>query len=184
MITYQVEKWDDCYEEAIPMLHTHYAEVATDKAIKPLDPDLEKYQSLEEAGMLRIFTARDQAQDCKYLRDEAEGLHREDDEPDWADAYEKAEHMPQGRLIGYFVSIVAKGLHYQQTTLAINDIMYVDPAHRGGTVGYRLIKQAAFDLKNLGADILTIHMKTDYPFRSLLEKLDFHLTEENWERVL
>ena len=161
MITYQVEKWDDCYEEAIPMLHAHYAEIATDKAIKPLDPDLDKYQELEKAGMLRIFTVRI--------------------EPD-----NLIEDLPRcdGRLIGYFVSIVAKGLHYQQTTLAINDIMYVDPQYRGTTVGYRMMKGAALDLKNLGADILTIHMKTDYPFSSLLEKLDFHLTEENWERVL
>jgi GNAT superfamily N-acetyltransferase len=160
MITYQVEKWDDCYEEAIPMLEAHYVEIATDKPIKPLDPDLEKYQGLEEAGLLRIFTAREQ-----YTKDD------------------RTVAGP-GRLIGYFVTIVMKGLHYQQTTLAVNDIMYVDPAYRGGTCGYRLIKHAALDLKNLGADILTIHMKTDYPFRNLLVKLGFHLTEENWERVL
>ena len=165
MITYQVEKWDDCYNEAIPMLEAHYLEIATDKAIKPLDPDLDRYQAMEEAGVLRIFTVR----------------HT----PDPADAsITIAPDLLQGRLIGYFVSIIMKGLHYQQTTLAINDIMYIDPAYRGGTVGYRMMKGAAADLKNLGADILTIHMKTDYPFRSLLEKLDYHLTEENWEKVL
>jgi len=179
MITYQVEKWDDCYEEAIPMLHAHYIEIATDKAIKPLDPDLDKYQELEEAGMLRIFTARHKADDVTaWLDDTSEKIQAET-------GIEHTLIAPHnGRLIAYFVSIVAKGLHYQQTTIAINDIMYVDPPHRGGTVGYRLIKQATLDLKNLGADILTIHMKTDYPFRPLLEKLDFHLTEENWERVL
>jgi GNAT superfamily N-acetyltransferase len=137
------------------MLEAHYHEIATDKEVKPFDPDLERYISMADQGMLRIFTARD-----------------------------NEEHPVQGRLIGYFISVVLRGLHYQQTIMAINDIMYVDPAHRGGTVGYRLIKLAAEDLKNLGADILTIHMKTDYPFRSLLQKLDFHLTEENWERVL
>lgn len=160
MITFQVEKWDDCYEEAIPMLHAHYLEIATDQEIKPLDPDLEKYQQLEDAGFLRIFTARH---------------HNEGEDGSVA---------TRGRLIGYFVSIVMSGLHYSQTMMALNDIMYIDPAYRGGTAGYRLIKLAAEDLKNLGADILTIHMKTDYPFRSLLTKLGFHLTEENWERVL
>jgi GNAT superfamily N-acetyltransferase len=162
MITYQVEKWDDCYEEAIPMLEAQYLEIATDKAIKPLDPDLDKYQGLEDAGFLRIFTVRIEPDNL-----EGTDLPRCD-----------------GRLIGYFVSIVMRGLHYQQTTLAVNDIMYIDPAYRGSTVGYRMIRGAKADLKNLGADILTIHMKTDYPFRSLLEKLDFHLTEENWECVL
>jgi GNAT superfamily N-acetyltransferase len=174
MITYQVEKWDDCYEEAIPMLHAHYIEIATDKAIKPLDPDLDKYQSMEKAGMLRIFTARESIVE----------EHIQERIPGKLQGREEVMTVKRGRLIGYFVSIVATGLHYQQTTLAINDIMYVDPPHRGSTVGYRLMKGAALDLKNLGADILTIHMKTDYPFRSLLEKLDFHLTEENWERVL
>lgn len=161
MITYQVEKWDDCYEEAIPLLNAQYVEIATDKAIKPLDPDLDKYQAMEDAGFLRIFTVRDEPDNLE------DGIPRCD-----------------GRVIGYFVSIVMRGLHYQQTTLAVNDIMYIDPAYRGSTVGYRMIKGAKADLKNLGADILTIHMKTDYPFRSLLEKLDFHLTEENWECVL
>ncbi len=163
MITYQVEKWDDCYEEAIPMLEAHYVEIATDKSIKPLDPDLDRYQAMEEAGVLRIFTVRITAVDAET---------------------DDTILLGRGRLIGYFVSIIMKGLHYQQTTLAINDIMYIDPAYRGGTVGYRMMKGAAADLKNLGADILTIHMKTDYPFRSLLEKLDYHLTEENWEKVL
>ncbi len=165
MITYQVEKWDDCYEEAIPMLEAHYVEIATDKALKPLDPDIDRYEAMEKAGVLRIFTVR-------YV-------------PETVVLVEPEEHVERpGILIGYFVSIIMKGLHYQQTTLAINDIMYIDPAYRGGTVGYRMMKHAALDLKNLGADILTIHMKTDYPFRSLLEKLDFHLTEENWEKVL
>lgn len=163
MITFQVEKWDDCYEEAIPMLHAHYLEIATDQEIKPLDPDLDRYQQLEEAGLLRIFTAR----------------HH------YTTPHRNIKPPPgDPKLIGYFVSIVMHGLHYQQTMMALNDIMYIDPAYRGGTAGYRLIKLAAEDLKNLGADILTIHMKTDYPFRSLLTKLGFHLTEENWERVL
>jgi len=154
VITYQIEKFMDCYDESIPMLEAHYLEIATDKHIKPLDADLDKYLAMEDAGMLRIFTVRDQAEDNK------------------------------GRLIGYFVSFVMKHMHYSQTTIALNDIMYIEPAHRGGTVGYRMMKLATEDLKNLGAEVLIIHMKVDYPFRSLLTKLGFHLTEENWEKVL
>ena len=162
MITYQVEKYDDVITEIWPMLEAHYLEIATDKEVKPFDPDLERYISMADQDMLRIFTARD------VFESDLDG----------------DDAVYPGRLVGYFISIVLPGLHYQQTIMAINDIMYLDPAHRGGTVGYRLIKLATEDLKNLGADILTIHMKTDYPFRSLLRKLDFHLTEENWERVL
>jgi GNAT superfamily N-acetyltransferase len=159
-ITYQVETFDQVVEDIKPMIQHHYEEIATDKHVKPLDPDWGKYQAMEEAGVLRIFTARDHV------------------EP----VLEVPEVPPV--LVGYFISVVSPGLHYQQTMMALNDIMYVAPGYRGSTVGYRLIKHAAEDLKNLGVHILTIHMKTDYPFRNLLIRLGFHLTEENWERVL
>lgn len=160
MITFQVEKYDDVINEIWPMLKAHYEEIATDKQVKPFDPDLDRYQAMEKSGMLRILTVRDTLQGSFKLMGHG------------------------GRMVGYFISFVMPGLHYQQTSMAINDIMYIDPTHRGGTIGYRLIKLAISDLKNLGADVLIIHMKCDYPFRSLLTKLGFHLTEENWERVL
>lgn len=161
MITFQTEKFDDCYEESIPMLEAHYLEIATDKSVKPLVPDLDQYHKLEEAGCLHIVTAR-------HVMEDDYGVIEGD----------------RGRLIGYFVTFVHHHLHYSQTKIALNDIMYIDPEYRGGTAGYRLIKYAIHELKNLGADILIIHMKVQYPFRNLLEKLGFHLTEENWERVL
>jgi GNAT superfamily N-acetyltransferase len=162
-VTYQVEKYADVIDEIWPMLEAHYNEIATDKQVKPFDPDLDRYQAMEKAGMLRILTVR--------------GVPTPVHDQDYFDG------KPAG-LIGYYISFVMPGLHYQQTSMAINDIMYIDPAHRGSTVAYRMIKLAISDLKNLGADVLIIHMKCDYPFRSLLTKLGFHLTEENWERVL
>ncbi len=163
MITYQVEKYEDVINEIIPMFRIHYDEIATDKDVKPLDPDLNRYQELERLGMLRIFTVREAAPPV-------EGQDYYDGKPT--------------RLVGYFVSFVMNHIHYRQTKVALNDIMYVEPAHRGSTVGYRMMKLAKQDLKNLGADVLIIHMKCAYPFRPLLTKLGFHLTEENWECVL
>lgn len=163
MITFQIETIDDVREEILPMLHAHYIEIATSKGIRPLDIDWDKYYAMEKAGTLRVLTARARPQMVA-------GQDYYDGQP--------------GRLVGYFVSFVLPHIHYQQTLTALNDIMYLDPAYRGGTTGYRMLKEAILDLKNLGADILIIHMKVEYPFRNLLEKLGFHLTEENWERVL
>ena len=59
MITYQVEDFMDCYEEAIPLLVAHYDEIANFKEVKVFDPDIEKYHQLNNMGMLRILTARD-----------------------------------------------------------------------------------------------------------------------------
>lgn len=150
MITYQVECIDDVRAEIEPMLRAHYEEIATDKDIKPLDIDWDRYYDMEDRGMVRILTARD--------------------------------HV--GSLVGYFVTFIHRHLHYRQTVTALNDILYVDPEYRGGTTAYRLFKAAIDDVRNLGADILIIHMKVEYPFRDLLSGLGFHLTEENWELPL
>ena len=147
--TYQIEPMSDIIEDMKPMLYAHWEEIATNKEVKPLDPDYDKYLALEEQGILRVMTVR-----CS------------------------------GVLCGYFVSFVMPHLHYMQTKMAMNDIMYVAPEHRGGTVAYRLIKNSIFDLKNINVDIMTIHMKVEYPFRNLLTKLGFSLTEENWDLVL
>ena len=147
--TYQVESFSDVINEIKPLLHAHFDEIATNKELKPLDPDYDRYEALEDLNMLRIMTVRF-----------------------------------SGTLIGYFVVFLIPHIHYQQTNMAMNDILYLAPEYRGGTVGYRLIKKSIEDLKEMDVDILTIHMKVDYPFRELLTKFGFHKTEENWDLVL
>jgi GNAT superfamily N-acetyltransferase len=45
-------------EELKPLLERHYLEIAHYQDI-PLDPDYEQYVKLEDAGVLRVFTARE-----------------------------------------------------------------------------------------------------------------------------
>lgn len=88
----------------------------------------------------------------------------------------------EGRLVGYFISLLAPHMHYKELNVALNDILYILPIHRGGTVAYRLFKGAILDLKNnTDTHIVTVHMKIEHPFRPLLKKLGFVQTEENWE---
>ena len=54
---FQREAFVDFFDEAIPLLRLHYAEIAHFKDI-PLDVDVERYLQIERAGMLRIYTAR------------------------------------------------------------------------------------------------------------------------------
>jgi hypothetical protein len=172
MITYQPETLDQVRNEIEPLLQAHYLEITTNKAIKPLDVDWERYETLDETGMLRIFTAR-QGMEMQRAVDGSDVLNKDG-----------TVFTRPGHLIGYFISFVMAGLHYQQTIMALNDVFYVTPEHRRDMVGFKLMKQGALDLKNLGADILTIHMKTDYPFRKILIRQGFALAEENWEKVL
>ena len=147
---YQVERIKSCiYEISQPFLN-HWAEIAGHQDTVPLDPDFARYQRLEDDGMLRIFTARNDS-----------------------------------ILIGYFITFISPHIHYKSTIYGINDILYVHPDHRGGTVGYRLMKGAMADLKtNCNVDILVIHMKIKHEFRKLLIALGFSLAEENWEAQL
>ena len=44
----------------MPLLEKHWSEIAHFKDVK-LDPDWEQYERLEQAGVLRVFVARDHA---------------------------------------------------------------------------------------------------------------------------
>lgn len=88
-------------------------------------------------------------------------------------------------LVGYAVCMITPHLHYIDTTFALVDLVYIDQSYRGGTVGYRLFKHMADDLKtDCGVKIISVHMKIKHQFRRLLQKLGYVQTEENWERVL
>lgn len=146
MITYQAEKFEDCFCDVEALFYDHWLEIAENKDTVPFDPDYEKYFILERSNMLRCFSAR--------CGDE---------------------------IIGYFVSFVQPHIHYKTTVYAMNDVVYIKPSYRGGTVGYRLFKNAMLDLKAIGVNRLVMHMKIKYEFRSLLTKLGFKQVEENWE---
>lgn len=48
----------DLFSEMLPLLESHYHEIAHYKDIK-LAPNFEKYEAMDRVGLLRIFTARD-----------------------------------------------------------------------------------------------------------------------------
>ena len=58
MMTYQVETVSEVIDEMETLNLLHWKEIATHKDIKKLNPDYDKYYTLESLGMLRIFTAR------------------------------------------------------------------------------------------------------------------------------
>lgn len=147
MIKYSIETVAQCIAEIKPLNYAHWAEIATHKDIKVLDPDYDRYYKLEELGMLRIYTVRD-----------------------------------SGILIGYYISMIMPHMHYQTCITALNDILYVHPDYRGGTVAYRMFTGALKDLKdNTDTNVVIVHMKVKHPFKRLLTKLGFEQTEENWE---
>lgn len=57
-VSYQVEPWPDCREEAARHWHAHWAEVGQDKERLPLDPDLGLLDLIHAHDRLHIVTAR------------------------------------------------------------------------------------------------------------------------------
>lgn len=81
------------------------------------------------------------------------------------------------KLIGYFVVVARQHPHYKDHLVAANDIIYIDPEHRKGLTGYKLIKFAKENLKELGVSVLSVNVKVHRPFDKLLERLGFENTE-------
>ena len=58
MITVQVENWRDVWKEAEPLWTPHYNEVGQNKVKMKLNPDIEKYNLINDLGKLHIVTVR------------------------------------------------------------------------------------------------------------------------------
>lgn len=68
----------------------------------------------------------------------------------------KAVSARRGRkLIGYAAYFVQPPLHHSQSTWAVNDVLYVDPAYRRGLTGVRLLEAAEGFMRELGAKLIT-----------------------------
>ena len=148
-ITYQQEFLLTVEKDIKPLLEEHWLEVATNKQAIKLNPDWEAYHTLEDQGMLHIFTAR-------------EGE----------------------TLVGYFVTISRKHIHYKDHLFAANDVIYLKPEYRKGFAGARLIKFAERFLKEDGVSVLVINTKRNKPFDKLLLWLKYKHIENVYSKLL
>lgn len=112
--------------------------------------------------------------------------------PDW-NMYGKLESLGMiktytarvdDELVGYFILVVTKGLHYADHTFAATDVIYISPEYRKGRAGYGLIKFAEQELKKDGVSVLVINTKDHAPFDKLLESMDFSLTERLYQKFI
>jgi L-amino acid N-acyltransferase YncA len=77
-----------------------------------------------------------------------------------------------GTLIGYAAFFVSFNPHYASSLQAMQDVIYLDPAHRGGRTGIKLIKHAEAALKAEGVQVIYHHVKAAHP---LLGKILEHM---------
>lgn len=110
--------------------------------------------------------------------------------PDWKE-YARLAHKgalriytarEDGELVGYFVVIVSKSIHYMDHLFANNDIIFMKKGHRRGTSGIRLIKYAVEQLTNEGISVININTKDHQPFDVILEREGFNLVERVYSK--
>lgn len=68
----------------------------------------------------------------------------------------------QGSLIGYGIFIVNHNKHYRSSFQAVQDVLFVDPEHRG-TAGVRLTDFIDMELANDGVQVVYQHVKKAHP---------------------
>lgn len=87
-------------------------------------------------------------------------------------------------IIGYCISFIYSHPHYQDHKFAQNDVLFVHPDYRGGTVAYRLLKFTEEELKRIGCSVHNLHMKVDYPFENLCEAVDMNKIEYIYSKYI
>lgn len=89
-----------------------------------------------------------------------------------------------GILVGYFILMVSKSIHYSDHLFAVNDVIFVKPDSRAGATGYRLIKYAEDYCKKEGVSVLTLNTKVHLPFDKLMVHMGFDLIERVYSKYL
>ena len=81
------------------------------------------------------------------------------------------------RMVGYAAFIVRRGLHYQGSLQAAQDVLYVDPGYRAGMTGVKLIRYAEQRLAAEGVQVVYHHAKRTNKVGQLLERLGYEFVE-------
>lgn len=89
-----------------------------------------------------------------------------------------------GKIVGYFISFIQPHMHYKDTVFAMNDILFIHPDYRKGSIGFKLFKKAEESLKGIGVDVVLIHAKVKNDFKPLMDKLGFNRAEYSYSKYI
>lgn len=113
-------------------------------------------------------------------------------DPDY-EAYQRLEALGKvlicsaridGKLVGYSIFFVTQHPHYKSTKVASNDILYLQKQYRGTGLGPELIRFSESAVLLQGAKKVTWHIKPEFDFSSILSRMDYHLDELVYARVV
>lgn len=88
-------------------------------------------------------------------------------------------------LIGYAIYFVGPAPHYRFSKQAQQDVLFIEPSHRQGRNGWKLIAYADAQMKAEGVQVVQQHVKRAHPgLGSLLERMGYEPVETIWMRRL
>lgn len=89
-----------------------------------------------------------------------------------------------GTLIGYNINFIQHHPHYSDHIYAINDIIFLLPKYRHGTIAKEMLEYTEQILKHIGVSVVTLHMKPAHPFKSLAEYAGFKQQEYVYSKFI
>lgn len=89
-----------------------------------------------------------------------------------------------GKLIGYFVLFIMPHIHYSDHIFAVNDILFIDPEYRRGSMAIRFFKFAEEELKKRGTSVIVINSKVHAPFGKILERIGYSFAERIYTKAV
>ena len=81
-----------------------------------------------------------------------------------------------GKMAGYSVYFIKTNPHYKNTLFAVSDVLFIQKENRGRT-GYFLIKYCEEELKKMGVDIITYHIKATHNWGRMIERMGYGLQD-------
>ncbi len=170
---------DALWDEAMPLLQAHWKEVAAFQDI-PLNPDRALYAASEEAGILRVFTARDIDLD-KVTRRFVPAFDQEI--AALAPNLEIRDVIYGYPLVGYALYFVRPAPHYQSSVQAVQDVLYLARDHRGRTA-YKFVAWCDEQLSIEGVQVTYHHVKASKDFGPMLEHQGYELVDRIYAKRL
>lgn len=86
------------------------------------------------------------------------------------------------KLIGYSIYFVRNNLHYRKSKQAVQDVLYIDPDHRG--TGGKFILWCDEQLRSENVQVVYHHVKVAHDFGKLLEKFGYEFVDKIYARRL
>lgn len=86
------------------------------------------------------------------------------------------------KLLAYSAFFISAHPHYNSTIFAVNDVVFVHPSVRGALNGDAMIDYCETELKALGAQVITWHIKTYLDWSPLIKRKGYEPSDCIWQK--